>query len=184
MVKLVGLLGTKGVGKDTVGDYLVSRYGYEKRAFATPIKEACAVLFQLPSARFEGDEKEVCDPEHGLSPREMMQLVGTDFFRDLVRHDFWIRHFQRWYANRQTPPHRVVVTDLRFQNEVDIIKALGGVVWRVTREDDGQPGRHTLTDHHITERGVAELQGVDDVLANNGSLDELGDKVARLLKLD
>jgi len=61
-VKLIGLVGTKGVGKDTVGDYLVSSSNYIKRSFATPIKEACAILFHLPLEIFEDDDKEVCDP--------------------------------------------------------------------------------------------------------------------------
>ena len=78
----MGLLGTKGVGKDTVADYMISHYNFDKRAFASPIKEACAILFQLPIARFESEGKELCDEKHGLSPRQMMQLVGTDFFRD------------------------------------------------------------------------------------------------------
>ena len=50
------LIGTKGVGKDTIGVYLT---GYTKRAFATPIKEACAILFNVPITSFEGELKEV-----------------------------------------------------------------------------------------------------------------------------
>ena len=178
-MKLVGLLGTKGVGKDTVADYMVSHNNFDKRAFASPIKEACAILFQLPIARFEGEGKELCDQEHGLSPRQMMQLVGTDFFRDKVSQDFWIDHFKRWYAAHD-PSRSVVVTDVRFQNEVDVIKALGGVVVRVTRpheHEQEQNGRHTMPDTHITEQGVAKVQGVDVSIENDGSLEELYDKV-------
>lgn len=179
-MKLVGLLGTKGVGKDTVADYMVSRYNVEKRAFASPIKEACAILFQLPIGRFEGEDKEVCDAHQCLSPRQMMQLVGTDFFRDQVRQDFWIDHFKKWYAARD-PSRPVVVTDVRFQNEVDVIKALGGMVVRITRPHEGS-GRHTMSDDaHITERGVAELQGVHATIENVGSLEELHGKVNELM---
>ena len=171
----MGLLGTKGVGKDTVADYIVSRYNVEKRAFASPIKEACAILFQLPIGRFEGEDKEVCDAHHELSPRQMMQLVGTDFFRDQVCQDFWIDHFKKWYAARD-PSRPVVVTDVRFQNEVDVIKALGGEVVRLIRPHKGS-GRHTMSDLHVTETGVAELQGVDATIENDGSLEELYGKV-------
>lgn len=179
---LVGLLGTKGVGKDTVGDYLVSCHDYEKRAFATPIKEACSILFQLPSTRFEGDEKEIVDPRHGLSPRQMMQLVGTDFFRGKVHKDFWIRHFQTFHAGRVENSPSLVVTDLRFQNEVDLIKSLGGMVLRITRAPrEGQDGRHTTPDLHITEQGVALLQGVDATIENDASLEDLFEKVDRAI---
>jgi len=180
-MKLVGLLGTKGVGKDTVADYMVSHYNAEKRAFASPIKEACAILFQLPLTTFEGEDKEVCDAHHGLSPRQMMQLVGTDFFRDKVRQDFWIDHFKKWYAARD-PSRPVVVTDVRFQNEVDVIKALGGVVVRILRPHEGS-GRHTMADLHITEQGVAVVQGVDATIANDGSLEELYQSAQRVVRL-
>jgi hypothetical protein len=112
----------------------------------------------------------------------MMQIVGTDFFRHKLHKDFWICHFKRWYEDRRSPQN-VVVTDLRFQNEVDIIKALGGVVWRVTRQD-GQNGhgRHTMSDTHITESGVAELQGVDANIGNDGSLEQLYNKVSQVME--
>jgi hypothetical protein len=180
-MKLVGLLGTKGVGKDTVADYMVSHYNFEKRAFASPIKEACAILFQLPISKFEGEDKEVCDVHHhGLSPRQMMQLLGTDFFRDQVSQDFWIDHFKKWYAARDSS-RPVVVTDVRFQNEVDVIKALGGTVVRIIRPRGGI-GRHTRPDAHITERGVGSLQGVDATIENDGSLEELYGKVRQQMR--
>jgi len=171
---LVGLVGTKGVGKDTVGDYLA---GYTKRAFATPIKQACAILFDLPPHIFEGDDKELCDERHGMSPRQMLQMVGTDFFRDKVDADFWIKHFQHWYSQHQSD--NIVVTDLRFQNEVDAIKDLGGIVVRITRPHG--TGRHTIVDTHVTEQGVATLQGVDYHVENDSTLEHMYTQIDKLL---
>jgi hypothetical protein len=172
---LIGLVGTKGVGKDTVGDYLT---GYTKRAFATSIKQACAILFDLSPHIFEGDDKELCDKRHGMSPRQMLQLVGTDFFRDKVDADFWIHHFKHWYS--QHVSDNIVVTDLRFQNEVDAIKALGGIVVRITRSHE-TGGRHTLADTHVTKQGVATLQGVDYYVANDSTLEHLYAQIDKIL---
>lgn len=176
---LIGLVGTKGVGKDTVGDYLVTK-NYTKRSFATPIKEACAILFLLSPEVFEGDAKEVCDARHGMSPRQILQLVGTDFFRDKVDANFWVHHFEHWYSVHSSS--HVVVTDLRFQNEVDAIQALGGVVVRITRPQVvGMHGRHTMVDTHITEQGVASLQGVDHEIVNDSTIDHLYRQMDNLL---
>ena len=172
---LIGLVGTKGVGKDTVGDYLT---GYTKRAFATPIKEACAILFNVPITSFEGELKEVPIKKHKMSPRQMLQLVGTDMFREKVHAKFWIRHFQDWYALHGVD-RNVVVTDVRFQNEVDAIKALGGVVVRILRPESngGQP----TTDTHITEKGVAELRGVNYWINNETTIERLHKQIDNLI---
>lgn len=172
---LLGIVGKKGAGKDTVADHLVTRHGYEKRAFAAPIKEVCAILFQIPPGSFEDFyEKERVVPRHGLSPRQMMQKLGT-MFREHAP-DFWLRHFLTWYdsvsSRRQS---RVVVTDIRYQNELDLIKDLGGTILRVVRPE------MICVDTHITEQGVDSLTGVDMVIENRGRKEDLWAKVDEAL---
>lgn len=175
---IVGFVGTKGVGKDTAADVLVSDHGFVRRKFAQPIKEACAMLFQVPEHHFEGPEKEVVVEKHGLSPRQMMQMLGTDMFRNMVNPDFWIRHFEQW-CFEQSLNTRVVVTDLRFQNEVDAVKRLGGFIVKIARS--AGEGRHRSTDAHVTETGVAHLDGIDAEIENDGSIEELWKKIKALV---
>lgn len=176
---LLGLVGKKRVGKDTLADYLVSHHHYTKRAFAAPIKEACALLFQVPTSSFEDVcEKERVVARHGMSPRTMMQMVGTDMFRKQVHQDFWLRHFVEWYhhsAKHQT--QNVVVTDIRFQNELDLIKELGGTVVRVVR-----PGQLEDEDTHVSEQGVDSLVGVDMTIENSGTKEDLWANVLGLMR--
>lgn len=170
---LIGLVGKKGVGKDTVADYLVSTHGFHKHAFALPIKQACQLMFQVDDEAFEGENKEVVVPRHGMTPRQMMQLVGTDMLRTMVHKDFWIRHFLTFY-HKTGKDLNLVVCDVRFQNEVDIIKSLGGTVIRVTRKRTGTgTGRHTATDAHISEQGIDSLEHIDMELDNGGTLEDL-----------
>lgn len=175
---LIGFVGTKGVGKDTAADVLVAKHGFVRRKFAQPIKDVCVTLFQIPECDFEGPQKETVVDRHGLSPRQMMQMVGTDMFRRMVHADFWVRHFEDWCA-AQPPTSRVVVTDLRFQNEIDAVQRLGGRVVSITRS--AGEGRHRTTDTHVTEAGIATLRGIDAELENDGTVYELWHKVETLV---
>lgn len=52
-VNVIGLVGQKNSGNDTIADYLCSHYGYTKVAFATPLKRVCEVLFDVDPRCFE-----------------------------------------------------------------------------------------------------------------------------------
>lgn len=172
---LIGLVGCKQVGKDTVATFLTSHVGFHQRSFAKPIKDACRLIFQIESKYFEdGDLKEVVNDVHGMSPRQMMQTLGTDMFRNMIHPNFWVNHFMRWYNEANLP--KVVVSDVRFQNELDAIKSLGGIIIKIVRETG-------YSDDHISEKGVSQLKGVDYVIENNGDIRHLFERVSEILQL-
>ena len=177
MSRLIGLVGRRGVGKDTAADYLVARHGFRKQAFARPIKEACALLFQVDPKVFEDRASKETPLRYGLSPRQMAQLVGTDFFRNQVSPTFWLDYFQGWYEAHRN--EAVVVTDVRFQNEVDLIKQLGGEVWRIVR-DPGSP--LTEADSHISETGIDSLEHIDCDVPNEGTVEALHQALESVLQ--
>lgn len=177
MSRLIGLVGRRGVGKDTVGDYLVSRHGFRKQAFARPIKEACALLFQVDPLVFEDRTLKETPLKYNLSPRQMAQLVGTDFFRNQVSPTFWLDYFEDWLASHRD--EAVVVTDVRFQNEVDLIRKLGGEVWFIARNTGD---RNEVADLHISESGIDSLSNITRTVPNDGTLEELHASVERLLE--
>jgi hypothetical protein len=177
---IVGLVGTKGAGKDTAADHLVEQFGFKKRAFADPIKEAVTHLFHLGPEQLVGDNKEVIDDRHGMSPRQMLQRVGTDMFRGMMRDTFWVDHFEHWYVHACVAHSDLVVPDIRFQNEVDLIKRLGGTVVRIDRCKQDQ-GRHTEDDHHVSETGVRLLTGIDAVIQNDSTIEALQCRLEKAL---
>ena len=127
--KIIGLVGYKGSGKDLFADYLVDKYGYEKISVAEPLKKACAILFSLEDKYFQDqDLKEQVITEWGMSPRQMMQIVGTDLLRNRLYQDFWVRHFRlRIQQSIQKGSTKIVCPDIRFQNEADVVKQYGGL---------------------------------------------------------
>lgn len=127
---LVGLIGRKGAGKDTAAETLTAR-GYGNVKFAGALKDMIRTLLAYQGAdgrlierMVEGDLKET--PTNllaGQTPRHAMQTLGTEWGRDLIDSDFWVKAaIRRAEAYGQT-----VVTDVRFPNEMAAIQAAGGV---------------------------------------------------------
>jgi hypothetical protein len=121
---ILGLVGQKGAGKDTVADYLVREHGFTKLAFADPVKKVCEAMFALESNYFHCPLlKEQVISAWGMSPREMMQKVGTDIVRVQMGDRFWIKHMQYRLDSLQQGTN-VVISDVRFVNEAEFIQSL------------------------------------------------------------
>ena len=145
-MRLIGVNGFKRSGKDTVADYLVNNMEMHRYAFADPIRAAASGMFGLPLCRFEGDHRlrEQPDPYWGISPRRMLQLLGTEGGRKVFGDDLWIRRVQyEWEGMKREEKDRkgtgyatqggMVVSDVRFVNEAEWIISEGGMILRVVR---------------------------------------------------
>lgn len=178
--KIVAFLGHKRVGKDTAADFLVKIYGYQKYALADPMKKAVQILFDFSDKQLWGDEKEILDPFWQVTAREIMQFIGIDVlyvalqarFPHLER-SFCILNFER--CTQKFPDDLFVISDLRMQEDVDALKKLGAVIIRLER-----PGINS-TDPHVSEEGVNSVKGYDYTVINDGTIEELEDKIRRCL---
>jgi hypothetical protein len=139
---LIGVTGRKRSGKDTIGQYLVDDYGFVRIAFADALKDACINVFGFSREQVYGDElKEQIDEYWQHTPREILQKVGTDLFRnelprvcENISNDIWIKSVERKIQNLKKIGHnRFVITDVRFPNELEFIHRMKGRVWKVVR---------------------------------------------------
>jgi len=162
--RLIGFAGKKRAGKDTAGAVLVSA-GFQRISFAQPLKEMLADLLYLRGAdiadiheMIEGSLKEApSEFLSGRSPRHAMQTLGTEWGREQMGINFWTDTFRDGY-NASTDD--VVVTDVRFPNEVEAIHALGGRVYYIER--DGLQ----VHDPHKSEVSI-DPTICDEVIRNN-----------------
>lgn len=165
---IIAFTGPIGCGKTTAAKALTHR-GWARIRFAETLK-AMGRSFGLSDAQLDGDEKEV--PSEllcGKTPRQFMQWLGTDFGRKMIGDDVWIRAWARHVE--QTPAYiPVVVDDVRFENEANAVRALGGIVVRVLREGcgsdahaseqfDWKPDRFILNAQMETFTTDAEIMG-------------------------
>lgn len=161
-MKIIGFTGAKYAGKDTAARALLSA-GYAKVSFAGPMKIMVGELMKYRGApndviweALEGSRKE--EPSKflsGCTPRHVLQTLGTEWGRQMLTEDFWLESFrdQIWHRRNQgLTPRGVVVTDVRFDNEAQMILNQGGKVYRVERPS------LSGGDVHASEKGVsAEL---------------------------
>lgn len=152
MTGLLAITGPAGSGKTTVGDMLVSK-GWHRVKFAGPLKAMCRAM-GMTDEMIEGSLKETpIDWLGGKTPRYVMQMLGTEWGRDLIDPDLWVRLGRREIISHLERGRNVVVDDLRFENEHKAIVDLDGAVLRI--EGRGGIGKHrseqTLPAHIIYE---------------------------------
>lgn len=192
--------GTRGSGKDAVASLLLRHYGFERIAFADPMKIFAREIFGFTELQLNGPsaEREKYDPRWDITPRHALQTLGTEWGRAL-HPDLWVRYAMRRAHGiiDRGEAAGVVLTDLRFPNEVDCVRAAGGVVVRVKRPKSDAPTswlawawqrlrdvlRPDRASVHPSERALDHLRDgdFDFVIENSGTLDDLDVQVRRMM---
>ncbi len=163
---LIAFAGRAGSGKTTAAETLIDQ-GFALVKFADPLKDMMRAFYaslglepEQIERRIEGDRKEEPDPHlGGKTPRMAMQTLGTEWGRDLIHKDLWVK---AWAAKVTKLRHRgipVVVDDCRFPNEARRVRILGGKIVKITGRSGG------LAPVHASE-GLRFVP--DEVIANTG----------------
>lgn len=177
-LKLIGVTGKARSGKDTVATILVEEHGFVRTAFADPLKQAAAILFDWPpELAFSDSIKEHLSPFWNMTGREIMQKFGTEAMRGAFGEDFWVKRWVIEYA-RLSPKHSIVVSDVRTDTEANAIRDLGGIIVHLRRDSAGLAGAEGL---HSSEAGIKFDKASDIWVDNNGTVADLVDEVHRLI---
>jgi len=178
---VIGMIGKAGSGKDTVADYIVEKYGFEKLAFADPLKKAVQVMFDIDDHHmFDRELREVeLEDWSPWSVRKLLQFVGTNLMRNQVDEDIWMKNA----ISRVKKMKLAVLSDVRFPNECDGVrnrlKGLAETLFiRVTRpgHEDAQGGMA----NHESEAFIDELDADIDIL-NDATIADLYEKIDAIM---
>lgn len=176
---LIGFLASKNSGKTTVANYLIDNYQFVEFSFANCLKRACQELFLFTNEQVFGTQEQKEAPDSrwfGCSPRKMLQFVGTDLLRENLNKimpglgkDIFIHHFKLWYLKelKNNPDLNVVISDVRFQNEIDAIQQLGGKVVKIIRPNI------VADDQHSSEIELQTITNYDYLIENNSTIEDL-----------
>ena len=176
---LIGITGKARSGKDTVGNYIKGMHNFNTYAFADPIKKAASIMFGIPLDYFYDDEhKERIVSQWDLSPRQIMQTLGTEGGRDLFRQDIWVKRGEIEWANfcaNNQYRSGLIFTDVRFENEAEMIRLNGGHIIHIERENV------TKVNEHISEQGIT-FNLKDIVIHNDKTKEDLFKRVDDIMK--
>jgi len=202
---IVGIVGFAGSGKGAVSDILIRDYQFKRVSFADSVKDLVATMFSWPRELLEGDTKESREFReikdewwsnkfgYDVTPRYMLQLMGTEAGRSVFHNDIWI-HVA---AKRCENIDNVVLPDTRFPNEIDFIRNAGGFVIRVVRgkepkwfdtaklaNSNVEEAKETMKKLNVHESEWAWIgQQIDYQIDNNGSLIMLESDVKHMIRV-
>ena len=170
---IIGLTGYAQSGKDTVANILVNDYGFTRIAFADKIREflyetnpmydsiAGEPLFVKDRVDRDGWEEAKKSPHI----RRLLQNSGVAA-RKIFGPQFWVHEAMKSMLDNPRIDMNYVITDVRFLNEADMVRANNGQIWRIKRLGIDAVNSH-VSEHELDDYGV------DQIFTNNGTLEDL-----------
>jgi|TARA_B110000495_G_C22674663_1_gene398544 hypothetical protein len=193
---LIGVVGLIGSGKGTVSDRLEQKHNFRKDSFAKSLKDAVSSMFNWDREMLEGktDESRAWREKpdvfwskrfgKDVTPRWVLQYFGTEVMRQGMHDSIWIDSCMARYDGKPT-----VIADTRFENEIKIIREMGGSILLVKRGQDPDwftdyvEGNVVPKNVHLSEYAWAKSE-YDHLITNDGTLEDLHSKIDDLLVSD
>lgn len=165
---IIGLTGYAQSGKDTVAQFLVQHYGFERRAFADKIRNMVYEL-NVYGVRDVVDSIGWEKAKQMPTVRELLQNLGVSA-RTNISKDVWVNAA----LSDIDITKNYVISDVRFDNEVNAIRDMSGEIWRITRPGVGP------VNSHVSE---SELNSFlyDRLIDNDGTTSDLEKKLTDIL---
>lgn len=153
----IGFTGQARSGKTTATTHLLSQMPdrWITAAFADPIKAMLATMGVSCADEF----KEIVHPIYGQTPRYMMQTLGTQWGRNMIGNDTWVKAFAHKYDGQS-----IIVSDVRYENEAQMVRD-NGILIHVRN-------RGGIASDHDSEQLLA-IHASDFVIDNSGELLDL-----------
>ena len=153
-MRLIGIAGPARAGKDTLCSYMLDNLDgiWLRSSFADPLKE----MLRAIGVDCSDDKKAVVSDDYGVTPRHMMQTLGTEWGRHMIDGDIWVKAFARLNAGKC-----VIVPDVRFENEAALVREHGVLIHLV--------GRGGIEGNHVSENAI-EFKPGDIVIDNSRDL--------------
>lgn len=193
--RIIAFTGPKESGKDIAASRLLSRNrmdGYpdnyfDRIPFAGPIKQMMRIAFGLSEKEVEDAvlKETVLDRWPFLAPRKLLQ-DEANHFRDVYGADVWTRAWQK--AVDSSGAYCILVTDLRFPNELHAIQNAGGLVVYVSRDVAEKKLAEQMAEGNTLALNASESHwdyirdNADVILSNDSTYDDLFDEIEGIVE--
>jgi hypothetical protein len=121
---IIGISAKKGGGKDLLYKRIIKHTGinFINLKFAEHIKSICSIISDLPIEYFYDKQFVNYEIKHlGSTVRSLQQKIGTEIFRDGFNENIWVNITENKINNEHINSN-IIITDLRFMNEYNMIK--------------------------------------------------------------
>lgn len=176
-LKLIGLAGEAGCGKDTVAKFLCDTHEFHQIALAEPIRKGISAMFGIPNECLTDRALKEQPLDHlcGKSPRYAMQTLGTEWGRNQLCLDVWLKvaqrdidYHQKLAAANNLYLNGIVVSDIRFEGEAKWLRDQGGIIWHIKRPNNP----HATLTGHLSEVPILIAEN-EATIINDGDIDQL-----------
>lgn len=176
--RIIAICGLKRSGKDTLADAICQSYGFEKLRISANLKEVMRVLFDFTEDQLETDLKDDIDGKWGVTPRKLMQFIGTEIMQHEIqkvipnvgRH-FWIKKVRDEHIEKY-PAKKFIISDLRFLHEYELLQKYKPYIIRVERNCVASQ----CAQQHSSETEFKSIP-YDKLFNNNGTLYDIEQQV-------
>ena len=161
MANILAISGLAGAGKNTVADFIKEKYPektIEIVSFASKLKDIVSVMLDLPRDKLEG-----INPEDGawreeklehwsyllgydVTPRKLLQDIGTKLIKFNFHNDFWILALDNYITSKENDVDMFIITDCRYPNEMAWIKTKPN--YRIDKLIDVNKDEWIITENH------------------------------------
>ena len=181
---LIGIGGRLASGKDSIADYLSDAHGWQKMGMSDPLHQSMMTLNPIVNMTHHHLVEELTTVRYAeltvqegytlakenFEYRRLLQVFGTEVIRELFGNSVWVDFARKRVLECIGKQENVILTDLRYPNEIDLVRELGGSAWWVDRPGFNTAGEHT------SENSVNE-DDFDVTISNSGTLEDLHDTV-------
>jgi hypothetical protein len=181
----IAFAGLMRSGKDTAVEHLIATKGGYIKKLAAPLYQILEYAQDVAGFPKEKD-------------RQFLQWVGTEWGR-AKDEDVWVDALIRQIETQDTP-HPIYISDARFVNEFEALRAAGFILVKINRDESARfaaEGAHlTLWQKllkffgikpkfavHASERDVLTYKNFDAEISNNGTLEDFYKKVDAIVDI-
>jgi len=196
---IVGIGGLYGAGKDAVSDYLVDNYDWVKFGMSDALNDALLKLNPLVPVKQDDPEPDAIwavqnritahvrydelyasvgyvEAKKNPEVRRLLQVLGTEVGRNMIDDAVWVNIAKRRVLDASRN-RDVILTGIRYPNEQDMIRSIGGDLWWVDRPGFARAAGGT---QHSSETTLSSA-GFDQTIRNDGTLNDLYIKIDDLI---
>lgn len=171
--KIIGFTGKKFSGKTTASKFFEDK-GFVKINFKdeliAEIKKYLPDLLKDISVHYNLDLNQLFE-QKPPEIRHLLQNWGTELRRNQDQ-DYWVLQYADKAVDAKWSNNLIVTDDVRFLNEADCVRDLGGIIIKIIRTN------LISEDIHSSETEMDKIK--PDYVVEAGSVDELVDKMNKI----